>query len=245
MRSISTILLGSLIALGVAGAAMAQDAGAQPQGQGARQGPRGGGGGARGAGGPGAAGAPRTPPPPAQGGTIGVVDSVSPSSFTVTTPAGMAVIVEQGSATTYRKGTSKASARAVKKGESVLVFGLVNVAMGGAATKPTITASQVVVHPPGAAGSATLSTTNAGGGFRTLAPKQVGLMPIERQGQAGVLVSGPEADKATEAALAAFTGGIVNRVTRQSDTVYDVHNAAVSWPHNIFIDQDFKYLGAR
>ncbi|MDB5460897.1 MAG: hypothetical protein JWO72_2638, partial [Caulobacteraceae bacterium] len=53
-----------------------------------------------------------------------------------------------------------------------------------------------------------------------------------------------EATKATEAALAAYPAGVVNRVVKLSDGNYEVHHVGVSWPHHIFVSKDFKYLGA-
>ena len=227
------------VVLGAASGALAQDVGVQPQPQGAPQGPPGG----PGRGGPPAHGDARKPPPPAEGGTVGAIDSMSASDFVVSTSTGLKVTVEKTPSTIYRKGAIRTSARAIKSGDSVLVFGMVDLAMTGGTTKPTIAASQVIVQPAGKAGSAALSTTN-GTGFRTLVAKQVGLIPPATQ-ERGMLVNGTEADKATEAALGAYAGGLVNRVVKLSDSVYDVHNAAISWPHNIYVDQDFKYVGAK
>jgi Domain of unknown function (DUF5666) len=78
---------------------------------------------------------------PAAGGSSGTVDSVSKSSFTISTSAGQKVTVKKASSTTYRKGTSSRSASAITKGESVLVLGITN--------GTTITASQVIVQPTG------------------------------------------------------------------------------------------------
>src|SRR5471032_408354 len=47
---------------------------------------------------------------PAAGGSSGTVDSVSKSSFTLSTTAGQNVTVKRASATRYRKGTSSSSA---------------------------------------------------------------------------------------------------------------------------------------
>jgi Domain of unknown function (DUF5666) len=88
---------------------------------------------------------------PAAGGTSGTVDSVSRSSFTISTSAGQKVNVSKASSTTFRKGTSSISASAIKNGESVLVLGTVNAT--------TITASQVIASPTGWGGSATPSAT--------------------------------------------------------------------------------------
>src|SRR5467141_2839987 len=49
---------------------------------------------------------------PAAGGAVGTVDSVSTSSFTLSTSAGQKVTVKKASSTTYRKGTSSTSASA-------------------------------------------------------------------------------------------------------------------------------------
>src|SRR5205807_7724498 len=54
---------------------------------------------------------------PAAGGASGTVDSVSKSSFTISTAAGQKVTVKKASSTAYRKGTSSISASAIKKGE--------------------------------------------------------------------------------------------------------------------------------
>src|SRR4051812_19835057 len=47
---------------------------------------------------------------PAAGGASGTVESVSTSSFTLSTSAGQKVTVNRTSATTYRKGTGSTSA---------------------------------------------------------------------------------------------------------------------------------------
>jgi hypothetical protein len=52
------------------------------------------------------------------------------------------------------------------------------------------------------------------------------------------------ANSATEAALAAYPGGIVDRVVQLSNGEYEVHNIGVNWPHHIFVNQDFKVVGA-
>jgi hypothetical protein len=52
------------------------------------------------------------------------------------------------------------------------------------------------------------------------------------------------ASKATEAALAAYPGGVVDRVVQLSNGEYEVHNIGVSWPHHVFVNQDFQVIGA-
>ena len=52
-----------------------------------------------------------------------------------------------------------------------------------------------------------------------------------------------DSNKATEA-LAAYPGGIVDRVVKLSNGEYEVHNIGVNWPHHVFVNQDFKVVGA-
>ena len=142
---------------------------------------------------------------PAEGGTAGTVDSVSPSSFAISTPADVMVTIETTSSTTYRQGTSSISASAVTKGESVVVLGTVNL---GAAKLTTITASQVIVQPVGEGGSATPAAASVVP-FQRGAPsagKQVGQIPANYIQGAGTIVGGTEANKATVPALAAYPG---------------------------------------
>jgi hypothetical protein len=53
-----------------------------------------------------------------------------------------------------------------------------------------------------------------------------------------------EAGKATEAALAAYPGGIVDRVVKLSNDEYEAHYLGVNWPHHVFVNRDFKVIGA-
>jgi Domain of unknown function (DUF5666) len=175
---------------------------------------------------------------PAAGGSSGTVDSVSKSSFTISTSAGQKVTVKKASSTKYRKGTSSSSTSAIKKGVSVLVLGTTN--------GTTITASKVVVQPTAGGGA----TTPAAAGvvpFQRGAQstsKQVGQIPANYSQGSGTIVSGTAANKATEAALAAYPGGVVDRVVKLSNGEYEVHNIGVNWPHHIFVNQSFKVVGA-
>jgi hypothetical protein len=174
---------------------------------------------------------------PAAGGSVGTVDSVSGSGFTLVTSAGQKVTVNETSSTSYHKGTSSSSASAITKGELVLVLGTTN--------GTTITASQVTLQP---AGTGSTSSSSAGvvpfsRGAQS-ASKQVGQIPGNYSQGSGTIVSGAIANKATEAALAAYPGGIVDRVVQLSNGEYEVHNIGVNWPHHIFVSQDFKVLGA-
>jgi hypothetical protein len=174
---------------------------------------------------------------PAAGGSSGTVGSLSASGFTLTTSAGQKVTVEEASSTTYQKGTGSAPASAITKGESVLVLGTAN--------GTTITATQVTVQPPGG-GSA-----NSPGAkvipFQRGAPttsKRAGQIPAGYAQGSGTIVSGNAASQATEAALAAYPGAIVDRVVQLSNGDYEVHYIGVNWPHHVFVNQDFNVIGA-
>jgi hypothetical protein len=175
---------------------------------------------------------------PAAGGASGTVSSVSTSGFTMTTSAGQKVTVDEASSTTYEKGTASISASAITAGEPVLVLGTVN--------STTITATQVTVQPAGSEGSAASSVAGVVP-FQKGAPatsKTVGQIPADYTQGSGTLASGTTANKATEAALAAYPGGVVDRVVELSGGQYEVHYIGVNWPHHIFVNQDFKVIGA-
>src|ERR1019366_8735761 len=136
---------------------------------------------------------------PASGGASGTVGSVSTSSFAMSTSAGQKVTVDEASSTTYQKGTSSISASAITTGERILVL--------GTTSGTTITAAQVIVQPAGG-GSATSPAKVIP--FQRGAPatsKQVGQIPANWSQGSGTIVSGTAANKATEAALAAYPGG--------------------------------------
>jgi hypothetical protein len=162
---------------------------------------------------------------PAAGGTVGTIDSVSTSSFTLKTPAGQKVTVTKASSTT-----------SVKKGVNVLVLGTVN--------GTTIIAGKVIVQ---ATGGAAKSSTAGVVPFQQGAPstaKQVGQIPANYSQGSDTIVGGTAANTATEAALAAYPGGVVDRVVKLSNGEYEVHNIGVNWPHHIFVNQTFKVVGA-
>jgi hypothetical protein len=163
---------------------------------------------------------------------------VSVPSFTITTAGGQQVTVDEASSTTYQNGTSASPAGAITTGETVLVLGTTN--------GTTITATQVIVQPTGDFGSAASSAA----GVVPLqqgapaATKQVGQIPATYTQGSGTVVSGTAADRATEAALTAYPGGVVDRVVQLSDGEYEVHDIGVNWPHHIFVNQDFTVVGA-
>jgi hypothetical protein len=74
--------------------------------------------------------------------------------------------------------------------------------------------------------------------------KKVGTIPANYRQGSGTIVSGTTANKATEAALTAYPGGIVDRVVKLSNGDCEVHNIGVNWPHHIFVGKDFKVVGA-
>jgi hypothetical protein len=163
---------------------------------------------------------------------------VSTSGFTLTTSAGQKVTVNEASSTAYQKGTSSTSASAITTGEPVIVL--------GTTSGTTITATQVIVQPTGGATSATYAAAGVIP-FQRGAPsasKQDGQIPANYTEGSGTIVSGTAADKATEAALAAYPGGVVDRVVQLSGGEYEVHYIGVNWPHHIFVNQDFKVAGA-
>jgi hypothetical protein len=58
------------------------------------------------------------------------------------------------------------------------------------------------------------------------------------------MTGGTDAESATAAALAAYPGGVVDRVVQLSTGDYEVHNIGVNWPHHIFVDSSFAVVGA-
>jgi hypothetical protein len=190
------------------------------------------------AGGPAAGGASNARSGPAAGGASGTVDSMSTSGFTMTTSAGQKVTVTVAPATTYTNATTSTTTSAVTAGVPVLVLGTTNAT--------TITATQVNVHPASGSGPTTY-TASPVAPFQKGAPttsKQDGQIPANYTEGSGTIVSGTTANEATEAALAAYPGGVVDRVVKLSNGEYEVHNIGVNWPHHIFVNQDFQVVGA-
>ena len=172
---------------------------------------------------------------PAAGGSIGKVSSVSTSGFGLLTSAGQKVTVKETASTTYKKGTNSASASAVTKGKTALVL--------GTTASTTITATQVIVQPTSSGSKTSSKVIPLKRGAPTTS-KQVGQIPANYKQGSGTIVSGTTANKATKAALAAYPGGIVDRVVKLSNGEYEVHNIGVNWPHHIFVNQHFKVVGA-
>jgi hypothetical protein len=148
------------------------------------------------------------------------------------------VTVNEAPSTTYQQETASASASAITAGETVLVL--------GTTSSTTITATQVIVQPPGDYGSAASSAAGVVA-FQQGAPstsKQVGQIPANYSQGSGTIVSGATANDATQAALAAYPGGVVDRVVQLTDGEYEVHDIGVNWPHHIFVNPAFDVVGA-
>jgi hypothetical protein len=112
----------------------------------------------------------------------------------------------------------------------------------GTVNGTTIAAGQVIVQPAAAAPDATKVVPFQRGAPSTA--KQVGQIPASYSQGSGTIVGGTAANRATTAALAAYPGGIVDRVVQLSNGEYEVHNIGVNWPHHIFVDQTFRVVGA-
>ena len=178
---------------------------------------------------------------PAAGGASGTVSNLSTSGFTLSTAAGVKVTVNEASSTIYQNGTSSTSASAITNGESVLVLGTVNTTNG-----TTIAATQVIVQPTGSDGAAASSAAGVVP-FPERCSEHVkagGRIPANSSPGSGTMVSGTTANKATEAALAAYPGGVVDRVVQLSNGEYEVHYIGVNWPHHVFVNQNFQAASA-
>jgi hypothetical protein len=73
---------------------------------------------------------------------------------------------------------------------------------------------------------------------------QVGQVPANFTPGTGTITTGTAANKAKAAALAAYPGGTVNRVVLLSNGEYNVHMIGVNWPHHVFVNTNFKVVGA-
>jgi hypothetical protein len=174
----------------------------------------------------------------AEGGSSGTVSAVTSTGFTLTTSAGQKVTVKSGSSTTYLSGTSSTTASAITAGASVLVLGTVD--------STTITATQVTLQTTSPA-SSTSYTASTPAPFKQGSPSAAqsdGQIPTDYTEGEGTIVSGSTADQAAEAALAAYPGGVVDRVVKLNSGEYEVHYIGVNWPHHIFVNTSFTVVGA-
>jgi hypothetical protein len=172
---------------------------------------------------------------PGAGGTVGTIDTVSPSSFTLTTSTGQEVTVDDPSTTMYGSGTGSTASSVVRTGNDVLVLGTVD--------STTIAATEVATQTTTADVSTAASVIPFDRG-KPSTGKEVGTNPTDWSAGQGTLVSGARANEGTEAALAAYPGGIVDRVVKLSDGDYNVHFISVNWPHHVFLNASFQVIGA-
>jgi hypothetical protein len=145
------------------------------------------------------------------------------------------VTIKDTSSTTYENGTRPASVSVVTTGQPVLVL--------GTADSTTITATEVIAHPP-AATSTTSSEVIPFQKGTSGSTKTVGEIPADYTQGEGTIATGTVADKAAEASLTAYPGGVVDRVVELSNGDYEVHNIGINWPHHVFLNQDFQVIGA-
>jgi hypothetical protein len=73
---------------------------------------------------------------------------------------------------------------------------------------------------------------------------QVGHVPANFSPGTGTIITGTAASKAKAAAVAAYPGGIVDRVALLGNGEYNVHMIGVNWPHHVFVSSTFKAVGA-
>jgi hypothetical protein len=146
------------------------------------------------------------------------------------------VTVDEESSTKYEKGTNSNSKSTLTKGEHVLVLGTVS--------STTIKATQVIEQTTSRSKASTAATVVSFQKGAAETTKQVGQIPASYSQGSGTIASGTTANKATAAAVAAYPGGIVDRVVKLSNGEYEVHNIGVNWPHHIFVNQNFKVVGA-
>jgi hypothetical protein len=166
---------------------------------------------------------------------VGTIDTVSPSSFTLTTSTGQEVTVDDPSTTMYGSGMGSTASSVVRTGNDVLVLGTVD--------STTIAATEVATQTTTADVSTAASVIPFDRG-KPSTGKEVGTIPTDWSAGQGTLVSGATANEGTEAALAAYPGGIVDRVVKLSDGDYNVHFIGVNWPHHVFLNASFQVIGA-
>jgi hypothetical protein len=105
-------------------------------------------------------------------------------------------------------------------------------------------ATQVIVEPTGGSATSSAATVIPFQRGASTSSAAVGQIPTNWSQGSGTIISGAAANESTEAALAAYPGGIVDRVVKLSNGEYNVHIIGVNWPHHVFVNQDFKVVGA-
>jgi hypothetical protein len=117
-----------------------------------------------------------------------------------------------------------------------------SIAIGTAAIAVAISAYAIVNSNStnGASGTANAATLAQPGQNQRV----VGQVPQNWRPGTGTIITGAAANKAKAAALAKYPGGTVNRVLKFSDGSYAVKYIKISWPHHVFVSEDFKVTGA-
>jgi hypothetical protein len=125
-------------------------------------------------------------------------------------------------------------------------------------TKRVAASAAVVALALGGVAIASSSSSDSGSGTASAAiakvipfqrgepspAKVVGQVPASFSPGTGTIVTGAAAERAKAAAMAAYPGGTVNRVVLLSNGQYNVHVIAVNWPHHVFVNKEFKVMGA-
>jgi hypothetical protein len=96
----------------------------------------------------------------------------------------------------------------------------------------------------GSGGGANAATVRKVIPFHRGQPSPAAQVPANFSPGTGTIITGTAATKAKAAALAAYPGGIVNRVVLLDKGEYSVHMIGVNWPHHVFVNQNFKAVGA-
>jgi hypothetical protein len=116
------------------------------------------------------------------------------------------------------------------------------IAIGTAAIAVAIGA-YAIVDPSSSSGAS--DTANAATFAQPGQNQQVvGQVPQNWRSGTGTIITGAAANQAKAAALAKYPGGAVNRVLKLSDGSYAVHMIKISWPHHVFVSEDFQVTGA-
>ena len=117
-----------------------------------------------------------------------------------------------------------------------------SIAIGTAAIAAAIGAYAIVNS---SSSNGALNTANAAT-FVQSGPNQrvVGQIPQNWRSGTGTIITGAAADQAKAVALAKYPGGTVNRVLKFSDGSYAVKYIKISWPHHVFVSEDFEVTGA-
>jgi hypothetical protein len=115
------------------------------------------------------------------------------------------------------------------------------------ATVIVVATGGYAIADSGSSSSANAATSGKVIPFQRGAPSpatKVGQIPAGFKDGSGTIVTGTAANKAKAAAVAAYPGGTVDRVSVLSDGEYNVHIIGVNWPHHVFVTKDFKVVGA-